>query len=55
MVLASGLVTLLALAGAASGLLNVGLAWSIVVGFVENNYVPLPSRYAHSLLPWALR
>ncbi|GAA1922857.1 hypothetical protein [Nocardioides hwasunensis] len=29
-------------------------ALAIVVGFVENNYVPLPSRYAHSLLPWAL-
>jgi hypothetical protein len=29
-------------------------ALAIVVGFVEDNYVPLPSRYAHSLLPWAL-
>jgi hypothetical protein len=29
-------------------------ALAIVVGIVENNYVPLPSRYAHSLLPWAL-
>jgi hypothetical protein len=29
-------------------------ALAIVVGIVENNYVPLPSRYSHSLLPWAL-
>lgn len=29
-------------------------ALAIVVGIVEDNYVPLPSRYAHSLLPWAL-
>ena len=29
-------------------------ALAIVVGVVENNYVPLPSRYANSLLPWAL-
>lgn len=29
-------------------------ALAIVVGIVENNYVPLPSRYAASLLPWAL-
>ena len=29
-------------------------ALAIAVGVVEGNYVPLPSRYAHSLLPWAL-
>jgi hypothetical protein len=29
-------------------------ALAVVVGIVENNYVPLPSRYASSLLPWAL-
>ena len=29
-------------------------ALAIVVGVVENIYVPLPSRYAHSLLPWSL-
>ena len=29
-------------------------ALALVVSVVENNYVPLPSRYANSLLPWAL-
>ena len=29
-------------------------ALALVVGVVEDIYVPLPSRYAHSLLPWAL-
>lgn len=42
-----GLGTVLVAVVAAPGL-------AIVVGIVENNYVPLPSRYANSLLPWAL-
>lgn len=29
-------------------------ALAIAVGVVEENYVPLPSRYGHSLLPWAI-
>jgi hypothetical protein len=29
-------------------------ALAIAVGLVEHNYVPLPSRYATSVLPWAL-
>ena len=27
---------------------------AIAVGVVEENYVPLPSRYGNSLLPWAI-
>lgn len=29
-------------------------ALALAVGAVEHNYVPLPWRYAHSVLPWAL-
>jgi hypothetical protein len=54
--LSAGLPTLRRFVGLSTALTAVlaAPALAIVVGIVENNYVPLPSRYAHSLLPWAL-
>ena len=54
--LSSGIAPVRRLVGVATVLVAVlaAPALAIVVGIVEDNYVPLPSRYAHSLVPWAL-